>query len=421
MRRCWITSLALVAVCGLSACSNDDAGPSKADSLFADLTFDQACTKAKQDGKVVMVDFLATWCGPCKMLDKQTWPDAAVGKWLRENTIPIKIDIDQHRKIAQRFNIRDIPVLLFAKPDGTELGRITGFRPPKEFLKRAVDVLAGINPADRLKEELAAVGGNDPMKRQSLGKELARQGKHAEALKHYLWCFDHGNEHHLGYAGVRLSFLLSDISRLGRDYPPALAALRERRDRAAEAVLGGTGTFQNAMEVGALNSELGENDRTLAVYDQLAKANSPRNQELLQAMFSEVLDLLLAAKRYQDVVDGLGDVEETIDHRIAMYRYTAELYKGAPDSPAAFERRWVVEEGGKHYEALLGTDMDATAAKLADRLVKFDTTGETIAKLIRHAVRAGKAATARAAAEEWAKTLTPDQRELVLRAIERIP
>ena len=56
-------------------------------------------------------------------------------------------------------------------------------------------------------------------------QELARQGDAAEALKEFLWCFDDGMPRVSGYGGVRTSFLLSSIAKLGEKYPAALVAL----------------------------------------------------------------------------------------------------------------------------------------------------------------------------------------------------
>ena len=63
-----------------------------ASEVFPNLSLEQALSQAKSDGKIVMVDFYTERCSWCKVLDQNTWTDAEVQTWLKEKTVPIKID-----------------------------------------------------------------------------------------------------------------------------------------------------------------------------------------------------------------------------------------------------------------------------------------------------------------------------------------
>lgn len=101
---------------------------------FQKLTLETALKHAKKQEKVVMVDFTATWCGPCKMLDKNTFSQKNVQSWLKKNTVAIKIDVDKNRDLAKKYKIRGIPCMVFVDPEGEEVGRVVGYRNADGFL-----------------------------------------------------------------------------------------------------------------------------------------------------------------------------------------------------------------------------------------------------------------------------------------------
>ena len=70
----------------------------------------------------VLVDFHATWCGPCKMMAPE------LQKYAQKNTGKlrvVKIDIDKNQKAAQQFNIQGVPTLILFK-EGKVLWRQSG-------------------------------------------------------------------------------------------------------------------------------------------------------------------------------------------------------------------------------------------------------------------------------------------------------
>lgn len=82
---------------------------------------------------VVVVDFFATWCGPCKMLSPVI--DELSGEL--ENVNFVKVDIDQSMDLAQKFRIVSVPTLKVFK-NGEEVDTLMGFM-PKEVLKSKVE------------------------------------------------------------------------------------------------------------------------------------------------------------------------------------------------------------------------------------------------------------------------------------------
>lgn len=86
-----------------------------------------------KDGLVV-VDFFATWCGPCKMLLPVY---EALGNEMAEKANFLKVDIDQSIELAQEFEVSTVPTVIIFK-DGKPVDRLIGFI-PKDNLKKKVE------------------------------------------------------------------------------------------------------------------------------------------------------------------------------------------------------------------------------------------------------------------------------------------
>jgi len=78
--------------------------------------------------KVVLVDFWAAWCGPCRMLGPTI---DELEKDYTDKAIIAKVDTVEEGEIAAQFGIRSIPTILIFK-DGTMVEQLTGVR-PKSF------------------------------------------------------------------------------------------------------------------------------------------------------------------------------------------------------------------------------------------------------------------------------------------------
>lgn len=108
-------------------------------------TFDEALTKAKQENKLVFVDFYATWCGPCKQMAEKVFTDEEVGKYMNEKFVCMQINVEKEgwqKETAGRFNVTVLPTLIFFKADANVASRLAGAREKADFLN-AAKVAAG--------------------------------------------------------------------------------------------------------------------------------------------------------------------------------------------------------------------------------------------------------------------------------------
>ena len=97
------------------------------------LTLTDKNFQQQTKNKVVLVDFWAEWCAPCKMM-APVLNDVA-GE-LSGNSYVGKLNIEQYQSMAQKFNVRSIPTLILFK-NGKEVKRFVGIK-QKDFLLKEI-------------------------------------------------------------------------------------------------------------------------------------------------------------------------------------------------------------------------------------------------------------------------------------------
>lgn len=97
------------------------------------LTLTDQNFQQQTKNKVVLVDFWATWCAPCRMM-APVLNDVATE--LKGNSHVGKVDIQQYQSLANQFKVRNIPTMILLK-NGAEVNRFVGIK-SKEFLLKEI-------------------------------------------------------------------------------------------------------------------------------------------------------------------------------------------------------------------------------------------------------------------------------------------
>lgn len=382
----------------------------RGEGAFFTGTFDEALAEAKARDRVVMVDFYTTWCGPCKLLDRYTWPDTEVQAWLKKNTVAMKVDADRNRPLAARYRIRSYPTMVFIAPDGREIDRTVGFQQPRPFLANAARILAKRsgsppeeNAATPAKPKPAEPPKDAVLERMKQAQALSAQGKHDEALQSLIWCLDHDDRSAPGRSVMRRITILEQIAALGRQHPPAMEELDRRKKSGDQTIRQTIEAYQkertpfdaaalaeSARELAALGRLTGDPNVALVVFDALGSLGAP-GSAIRRTLLRDVLDVLLNRRRYEDIVTHAGDVAQLIDEEIGKARMAtspgASSHRRSMENLAVYLRQRVAMEGAKYYEALLGVGRYNEAQDVAKRILDFDASTIAYQLLITHALR----------------------------------
>jgi thiol:disulfide interchange protein len=96
-----------------------------------------ALERARNEGKLVLVNFYAEWCVWCKRLESTTLRDTKVASVLDQKVVPLSLDVDAWGKeLSNEYRVHELPTIVVLDAEGVELGRIPGYMPPESFLER---------------------------------------------------------------------------------------------------------------------------------------------------------------------------------------------------------------------------------------------------------------------------------------------
>lgn len=112
------------------------------------LSWQQVLDKAKQENKYIFIDAYATWCGPCKAMDKKVYINDTIGDFFNDKFISVKVQMDKTQKdnpqvvswytdadsLHKWYKVESYPTFVFLNPRGQIIHKEQGYKGVKEFL-----------------------------------------------------------------------------------------------------------------------------------------------------------------------------------------------------------------------------------------------------------------------------------------------
>lgn len=108
--------------------------------VFFKGSLKEAIARAKAENKFVFLDAYASWCGPCKAMEANVFPNEALAEYFNEHFISIRIDMEKGEgpNLARKYtSIDGYPSLLFLNNEGHVIKTLLGSRKAEELLAEA--------------------------------------------------------------------------------------------------------------------------------------------------------------------------------------------------------------------------------------------------------------------------------------------
>lgn len=101
-------------------------------------TLDKVIPKAKKEHKLIFVDCYTQWCGPCKKMARDIFPDTKVGNYMNPRFVNLKIDMEASyaEGLSKEWQVSGYPTFIIFNADGKEIGRFMGGSDADGFIKR---------------------------------------------------------------------------------------------------------------------------------------------------------------------------------------------------------------------------------------------------------------------------------------------
>jgi thiol-disulfide isomerase/thioredoxin len=329
--------------------------------VFSDLKLAQAQAKAKQSNMLVIVDFTASWCGPCRLMDRETWTAPDVEKWIAANALAVQIDVDAEHDLARSMAVNSMPtVVVFAPPDPfKEREREIGYKDPEELL----DWLEGVKSGKQINRETAkydrAKGKGGPREvhaRLEQADMMMRKRDFAGAMDEFIWLWNNIEKEAPRLRPLRDSALAAAMGQLAHAYEPAREKFNELRTAAKD--------MDRTFDWVVLNDITGHEDETLSWFD--SARNDPRQRAVIRELEPRIIDLLLEKGRYADAGRQWTDPRAELKSR---YDWCQVVKRDSQDHPNLFPT-----QAGLMYSALLAAGRDKEAEAIATQSLQLENT-----------------------------------------------
>ena len=165
---------------------------------FQKLNLEEAKNLAKKENKLIFIDVYTTWCGPCKLMKKNTFTDNKVGELFNKNFISLAVDAEKEGiGLAKEFKIVNYPSFLFLDKEGKLVQYDFGYYNATQFLQIGSSILQkrmsqnDTKSIDQVKGKMVGEKVENFTAKDQLGKSFSSSAQKQKIILVFIrgqWC-----------------------------------------------------------------------------------------------------------------------------------------------------------------------------------------------------------------------------------------
>lgn len=131
----WLPFALLLLVASI-AWANDKNPKGEEGIQFNTSSWADVLKKAKAENRIIFLDAYASWCGPCKLLQKNVFTQKDVGEYFNKRFINVKMDMEKGEgpMLSQRYPLEAYPTLFFINGNGKVVKKVIGYQTPEALI-----------------------------------------------------------------------------------------------------------------------------------------------------------------------------------------------------------------------------------------------------------------------------------------------